>query len=82
MKFQSILTKSLIIILLLAAPLTFSSFVSYAYASREEVLDLEEEKSDIEDKIEERRARGKSYEDLEDRRNDVQDEIDNIKDEG
>ena len=52
------------------------------YASRDEVLDLEEEKSDIEDKIEERRAQGKSYDDLEERRNDVQDEIDNIKDEG
>ena len=53
-----------------------------AYASKEEVLDLEEEKSDIEDRIEERRARGPSYDDLEERRNDVQDEIDNVKDEG
>ncbi|MGN1088130.1 MAG: hypothetical protein ACI4QQ_03305 [Phascolarctobacterium sp.] len=54
----------------------------YVYASREEVLDLEEEKSDIEDKIEERRAQGKSYEDLEEHRNDVQDEIDNVREEG
>lgn len=53
-----------------------------AYASKEEVLDLEEEKSDIEDRIEERRARGKSYDDLEERRNDVQDEIDNVREEG
>ena len=43
-------------------------------------MDLEEEKSDIEDRIEERRARGKSSDDLEERRNDVQDEIDNVKD--
>ena len=53
-----------------------------AYASKEELLDLEEEKSDIEDRIEERRARGQSYDDLEERRNDVQDEIDNVKDAG
>ena len=52
------------------------------YASRDEVLDLEEEKSDIEDRIEERRARGQSYDDLEERRNDVQDEVDNVKDAG
>ena len=62
-------------------PLAFSSS-NYAYASTEEVLDLEEEKSDIEDKIEERRAQGRSYGDLEERRNDVQDEIDNIREEG
>ena len=63
--------------------LAFSSSNSnYAYASKEEVLDLEEEKSDIEDKIEERRAQGKSYEDLEERHNDVQDEIDNVREEG
>ena len=43
-------------------------------------MDLEEEKSDIEDRIEERRASGKSYDDLEERRNDVQDEIDNVQD--
>ena len=53
-----------------------------AYASKEELLDLEEEKSDIEDRIEERRARGHGYDDLEERRNDVQDEIDNVKDAG
>ena len=53
-----------------------------AYASKEELLDLEEEKSDIEDRIEERRARGEGYDDLEERRNDVQDEIDNVKDAG
>ena len=45
-------------------------------------MDLEEEKSDIEDRIEERRARGKSSDDLEERRNDVQDEIDNVREEG
>ena len=55
---------------------------NYAYASKEELLDLEEEKSDIEDRIEERRARGKIYDDLEERRNDVQDEIENVKDAG
>ena len=62
-------------------PLPFSS-INHAYASREEILDLEEEKADIEDKIEERRVQGKSYEDLEERRNDVQDEIDNGREEG
>lgn len=56
--------------------------LSCAYASKEELLALEEEKSDIEDRIEERRARGQSYEDLEERRNDVQYEIDNVKDAG
>ena len=55
---------------------------NYAHASKEELLDLEEEKSDIEDRIEERRARGEGYDDLEERRNDVQDEIDNVKDAG
>lgn len=55
---------------------------SCAYAAKEELLDLEEEKSDIEDRIEERRAQGKSYDDLEERRNDVQDEIDSVKEEG
>ena len=53
-----------------------------AYASKEELLDLEEEKSDIEDRIEDRRGRGEGYDDLEERRNDVQDEIDNVKDAG
>ena len=51
---------------------------NYAYASKEELLDLEEEKSDIEDRIEERRARGEGYDDLEERRNEVEDEIDNV----
>ena len=55
---------------------------NYAYASKEELLDREEEKSDIEDRIEERRARGEGYDDLEERRTDVQDEIDNVKDAG
>ena len=66
---------------MVALPLSLSSS-NYAYASKEEILDLEEEKSDIEDKIEERRARGKSYDDLEERHNDVQDEIDNVREEG
>ena len=68
-------------LIMVTLPLAISSS-NYAYASKEEVLDLEEEKSDIEDKIEERRAQGKSYEDLEERRNDVQDEIDNVREEG
>lgn len=68
-------------VVLLALTITLYS-INYVYASREEVLDLEEEKSDIEDKIEERRACGKSYDDLEERRNDVQDEIDNVREEG
>ena len=55
---------------------------NYAYAASDELLDLEEEKSDIEDEIAEREANGESYDDLEERRNDVQDEIQNIKDEG
>ena len=80
MKPNSIILKvsciALCLLALILAPL------SCAYASKEEVLDLEEEKSDIEDRIEERRARGQSYDDLEERRNDVQDEIDNVKDEG
>ena len=45
-------------------------------------MNLEEEKSDIEDEIAERQANGESYDALEERRNDVQDEIENIKDEG
>lgn len=80
MKPNSIILKisciALCLLTLVFAPL------SCAYASKEELLDLEEEKSDIEDRIEERRSRGQSYEDLEERRNDVQDEIDNVKDEG
>lgn len=62
-------------------PLVFSQD-SYAYAASDELLDLEEEKSDIEDEIAEREANGESYDDLEEQRNDVQDEIENIKDEG
>ena len=80
MKASSFFSRILIVIMIIA-PLPFSS-INHAYASREEILDLEEEKSDIEDKIEERRARGKSYDDLEERRNDVQDEIDNVREEG
>ena len=80
MKAKDVITK---IVAGFMVALFFTIYPSgYVYASREEVLDLEEEKSDIEDRIEERRAQGKSYEDLEERRNDVQDEIDNIKDEG
>ena len=83
MKLQTIIFKILTLLIMVTLPLAFSSSNSiYAYASKEEVLDLEEEKSDIEDKIEERRAQGKSYEDLEERRNDVQDEIDNVREEG
>ena len=81
MKLQTIIFKILIMLIIVTLPLALSS-INYAYASKEEILDLEEEKSDIEDKIEERRARGKSYDDLEERRNDVQDEIDNIQEEG
>ena len=60
----------------------FLGSINCAYASKEELLDLEEEKSDIEDRIEERRACDQSYKDLEERRNDVQDEIDNVREEG
>ena len=81
MKLQTIIFKILTLLIMVTLPLSFSSS-NYAYASKEEILDLEEEKSDIEDKIEERRAQGKSYEDLEERRNDVQDEIDNVREEG
>ena len=81
MKRQSIISKILIMLIMVTLPLSFSS-INHAYASKGELLDLEEEKSDIEDKIEERRAQGKSYEDLEERRNDVQDEIDNVREEG
>ena len=73
------LKASCIVLCLLA--LVFAP-LSCAYAAKEELLDLEEEKSDIEDRIEERRARGQNYEDLEERRNDVQDEIDNVHDAG
>ena len=60
----------------------FLGSINCAYASKEELLDLEEEKSDIEDRIEERRASGKSYDDLVERRNDVQDEVDNVREAG
>ena len=79
MKLQTIIFKILTLLIMVTLPLAFSSS-NYAYASKEEILDLEEEKSDIEDKIEERRAQGKSYEELEVRRNDGQDEIDKVKD--
>lgn len=82
MRIISITAKILLTILVMTLLLLPFSSINYAYVSREEILDLEEEKSDIEDKIEERRARGKNYNDLEEQRNDVQDEIDNIKDEG
>ena len=75
MKIKSIIAKALLIMsLFVVMPLVFSQD-NYAYASREE-------KSDIEDEIVERQANGESYDDLEERRNDVQDEIENIKDEG
>lgn len=82
MKKERIIAKALLIMSLFAVlPFIFSQD-NYAYASREELLDFEEEKSDIDDKIAERQANGESYDDLEERRNDVQDEIENIKDEG
>lgn len=80
MKSNSLILKASCLALCFLA-LVFAP-INCAYASKEEVLDIEEEKSDIEDRIEERRARGKSYDDLEERRNDVQDEIDNVKDAG
>lgn len=80
MKLSTFISKVLCIVLCLMALILAP--INRAYASKEELLDLEEEKSDIEDRIEERRARGQSYEDLEERRNDVQDEIDNVKDAG
>ena len=78
MKLVTSITKSLCIVLCLVTLILGS--INCVYASKEELLDLEEEKSDIEDRIEERRARGQGYEDLEERRNDVQDEIDNVQD--
>ena len=80
MKLVTSITKSLCIVLYLV--LLFFGSINCAYASNEELLYLEEEKSDIEDRLEERRARGQSYDDLEERRNDVQDEIDNVQEEG
>ena len=81
MKLQTIIFKILTLLIMVTLPLAFSSS-NYAYASKEEVLDLEEEKSDIAANIDARRAQGKSHEDLEARRNDVQDEIDNVREEG
>ena len=78
MKSNPFFTKAFCIVLCVMTLISAPS--NYAYASKEELLDLEEEKSDIEDRIEERRAHGQSYEDLEERRNDVQDEIDNVQD--
>ena len=78
MKSNPFFTKTMCIVLCLVSLVLGS--INCAYASKEELLDLEEEKSDIEDRIEERRAHGQSYEDLEERRNDVQDEIDNVQD--
>ena len=80
MKLSTFILKAFYIALCLVS-LSLGS-INCAYASKEELLDLEEEKSDIEDRIEERRARGEGYDDLEERRNDVQDEIDNVKDAG
>ena len=82
MNIKSIIAKALLIMSLFAAlPLIFSQD-NCVYAASEELLDLEEEKSDIEDEIAARQANGESCDDLEERRNDVQDEIENIKDEG
>lgn len=80
MKENNVIIKIIAVFMMVLIVTIYPS--GYVYASRDEVLDLEEEKSDIEDKIEERRAQGKSYEDLEERRNDVQDEIDNVREEG
>ena len=80
MKSVTFITKPLCIVLCLVSLVLGS--INSAYASKEELFDLEEEKSDIEDRIEERRASGKSYDDLEERRNDVQDEMDNVREEG
>ena len=80
MKLFSFISKAVCIVLCLMTPILAP--INYANSSKEELLDLEEEKSDLEDRIEERRARGEGYEDLEEHRNDVQDEIDNVKDAG
>ena len=76
MKLVTSITKSLCIVLYLVSLVLGS--INCAYASKEELLDLEEEKSDIEDRIEERRAGGKSYDDLEARRAGVQGEVDSV----
>ena len=80
MKLSTFISKTVCIALCLMALIIAP--INCAHASKEELLDLEEEKSDIEDRLEERRASGKSYDDLEERRNDVQDEMDNVKEEG
>ena len=80
MKSSSLINKPLCIALCLMALILAP--INCAHASKEELLDLEEEKSDIEDRIEERLARGQSYDDLEERCNDVQDEVDNVQDAG
>ena len=80
MKSVTFLTKPLCIVLCLVSLVLGS--INCAYASKEDLLDLEEEKSDIEDRIEDRRARGQSYDDLEERRKDVQDETDNVREAG
>ena len=82
MKIKSLIAKVLLIMSLFAVmPLVFPQD-NYAYAASDELLNLDEEKSDIEDEIAERQGNGKDYDDLEERYNDVQDEIQNIKDEG
>ena len=82
MRIKSIIAKVLLIMSLFAALPFILHADSCVYAASDELLDLEEEKSDIEDEIAERQANGEDYDDLEERRNDVQDEIQNIKDEG
>ena len=82
MRIKSIIAKGLLVMSLFAALPLILHTDSCVYAASDELLDLEEEKSDIEDEIAEREANGESYDDLEERRNDVQDEIENIKDEG
>ena len=82
MKIKSLIAKVLLIMSLFAALPLILHIDSCVYAVSDELLGLEEEKSDTEDEIAEREANGESYDDLEERRNDVQDEIENIKDEG
>lgn len=82
MKIKSLIAKVLLKMSLFAALPLILHIDSCVYAVSDELLGLEEEKSDIEDEIAEREANGESYDDLEERRNDVQDEIQNIKDEG
>ena len=82
MRIKSIIAKGLLVMSLFAALPLILHTDSCVYAASDELLDLEEEKSDIEDEIAERQANGESYDDLKERYNDVQDEIENIKDEG